>query len=639
MGKSAYQSIYSNSLSAKEEFWQAQAGQLDWFKQPTSILQNPKQNRFEWFVDGEMNTCHLALDYHVQNGRADQVALIYDSPVTNTKKTYTYAKLLDQVARFAGGLKSLGIEKGDTVVIYMPMIPEAAIAMLACARIGAIHSVVFGGFAPHELAIRIDDAKPKAIITASCGIEINKIIPYKPYVDEALKESTHQPEYKIIHERPEQPEKLDYKQELGFYHVMSQGEAVKPEPLKSPDPLYVLYTSGTTGRPKGIVRDNGGHATALKFSMNTVYNAKPGEIYWAASDVGWVVGHSYIVYAPLVQGCTTILFEGKPIKTPDAGTFWRIIEEYKVNHLFTAPTAFRAIKKEDFEGEFIKQYDISSLKTLFLAGERCDPTTYQWASDHLKIPVVDHWWQTETGWPIVANPMGIKEFPVKAGSATFPVPGFDVRILDEGGQEVEAGKEGYIAVKLPLPPGCMKTLWNDEERFVSSYLSTFDGHYTTGDGGFKDEDGYVYIMGRIDDVINVSGHRLSTGEMEEIVATHEHVAECAVIGIPDELKGEIPLGIFVAKNDSEFDHEELEQELISLVRNQIGAVACFKKLVEVQRLPKTRSGKILRKTMRQIISGESYAMPSTIDDPVILDEITTAFKEHKLIAQLETEKV
>ncbi len=639
MDQSSYQDIYNASLESKAAFWKEQAEQLEWFRQPSSILTNTAKNRYEWFEDGELNTSYLALDHHVKNGRGDQVALIYDSPVTGTKKIYTYKKLLDQVARFAGGLRSLGISKGDTVVIYMPMIPEAAIAMLACARLGAIHSVVFGGFAPHELAIRIDDAKPKAIITASCGIEVDKIIPYKPYVDQALKESAHQPDYKIIHERPEQPERLDYKQELGFYHVMSQGEAIPAEPLLSTDPLYILYTSGTTGMPKGIVRDNGGHATALKFSMKTVYNARPGDVYWAASDVGWVVGHSYIIYAPLIQGCTTVLFEGKPIKTPDAGTFWRIIEEYKVNHLFTAPTAFRAIKKEDFQGEFFKRHDISSLKTLFLAGERCDPTTYQWASDHLNIPVVDHWWQTETGWPIVANPIGIEQFPVKAGSATLPVPGYEVRILDEGGHEVDSGKEGFIAVKLPLPPGCMKTLWNDDKRFETSYLSTFDGYYATGDGGYKDEDGYVYIMGRIDDVINVSGHRLSTGEMEEIVATHEHVAECAVIGISDELKGEVPLGIFVAKNDSEFDHQQLEQELIALVRRQVGAVACFKKLVEVKRLPKTRSGKILRKTMRQIINAQPYNMPSTIDDPLILEEITNTFKEHNLITQLEKEEV
>lgn len=639
MNNLKYNNLYLESLQSKPDFWKAQAQKLTWYHDPTTILSSPKKNRFDWFEDGELNTSYLALDYHVENGRGDQLALIYDSPVTSTKKTYTYSKLRDQVSRFSGGLQSLGIQKGDTVIIYMPMVPEAVISMLACARIGAIHSVVFGGFAPHELAIRIDDAKPKAIITASCGIEINRIIPYKPYLDQALLEAKHQPAFKIIHERPEQPERLDYKQELGFYHVMSQGSAIEPIPLKATDPLYILYTSGTTGRPKGIVRENGGHATALKFSMDAVYNAQPGEVYWAASDVGWVVGHSYIVYAPLIQGCTSILFEGKPVKTPDAGTFWRIIEEYKVNHLFTAPTAFRAIKKEDFHGDFIKKYDISSLKTLFLAGERCDPTTYQWASDHLNVPVIDHWWQTETGWPIVANPMGIEPFPVRAGSATLPVPGYDVRIMDENGQEVQNGEEGYIAIKLPLPPGCMKTLWNDDERFETSYLSTFDGYYVTGDGGYKDEEGYVYVMGRIDDVINVSGHRLSTGEMEEIVATHQYVAECAVIGIHDDLKGEVPLGIFVAKNDTSFDHQELEKELIELVRNQIGAVACFKKLVEVERLPKTRSGKILRKTMRQIINGEQCNVPSTIDDPKILDEITIVFKEHNLIKTQEIEKV
>ena len=639
MDQSTYLDIYNASLDNREAFWKEQALKLEWFKAPATILSHAGKHRYDWFADGELNTSYLALDFHVNNGRADQIALIYDSPVTSTKKSYTYARLLDQVSRFAGGLRALGITKGDTVVIYMPMIPEAVVAMLACARIGAVHSVVFGGFAPHELAIRIDDARPKAIITASCGIEVDKIIPYKPYVDKALTESTHQTEYKIILERPEQPEKLDYQQEIGFYHVMSQGAAIPAEPLKSTDPLYILYTSGTTGKPKGIVRDNGGHATALKYSMSTVYNAQSGDVYWAASDVGWVVGHSYIVYAPLIQGCTTVLFEGKPIKTPDAGTFWRIIEEYKVNHLFTAPTAFRAIRKEDFEGDFIRKYDITSLRTLFLAGERCDPTTYQWASDQLKIPVVDHWWQTETGWPIVANPMGIQNFPVKAGSATLPVPGFDVRIMDEAGMEVDHGKEGYIAIKLPLPPGCMKTLWQDDERFEASYLSTFEGYYVTGDGGYKDEDGYVYIMGRVDDVINVSGHRLSTGEMEEIVATHAHVAECAVIGIHDELKGEVPLGIFVAKNDSDFDHHQLEQELIALVREKIGAVACFKKLIEVNRLPKTRSGKILRKTMRQMINGQPYNMPSTIDDPQILAEIAQTFKQHNLIAQLEKQQV
>lgn len=626
-----YDEAYRESLENKEGFWRKEAENLDWFSMPDKILSKNEAGNYQWFADGEINTSHLALDYHVQNGRGDQVALIYDSPVTTTKKTYTYSKLLDQVARFAGGLQQLGIEKGDTVVIYMPMIPEAVIAMLACARIGAIHSVVFGGFAPHELALRIDDARPKAIITASCGIEFTKIIPYKPYVDKALKESNHQPDYKIIVERPEQPEKMDYVQELGFYHVMSQGDFIDPVSLKSTDPLYILYTSGTTGTPKGIVRDNGGHAVALSYSMKTVYHVQPGDVYWAASDVGWVVGHSYIVYAPLIHGCTTILYEGKPIKTPDAGAFWRMIEEYRVNVLFTAPTAFRAIRKEDFEAEHLKKHDISSLQTLFLAGERCDPATYAWAHEKLQIPVIDHWWQTETGWPIVANMMGLETFPVKPGSATKPVPGYDVQILDEAGQKMDAGQEGYIAIKLPLPPGCLPTLWKSEERFKKSYLSMFSGYYATGDGGYMDEEGYVYIMGRVDDVINVSGHRLSTGEMEEIVAGHPQVAECAVIGIDDELKGQVPLGIVVMKNDASIDRASLESELIALVREQIGAVACFKKLVAVNRLPKTRSGKILRKTMRQMINGEEFKMPSTIDDPAILDEIKEVFRNQKIL--------
>jgi acyl-coenzyme A synthetase/AMP-(fatty) acid ligase len=628
---SNYEETYGYSLAQKGDFWLEQANKLDWFTAPKTALTKVSDKKFNWFSDGVLNTSYLALDYHVANGRGDQLALIYDSPVTSTKKTYTYSKLHDQVARFAGGLQSLGVVKGDTVVIYMPMIPEAVIAMLACSRIGAVHSVVFGGFAPHELALRIDDAKPKAIITASCGIEINKIIPYKPYVDKALEEATHNPEYKIILERPEQPEKLDYVQEIGFYHVMSQGKAIDPVPLKSTDPLYILYTSGTTGTPKGIVRDNGGHAVALKYSMDQVYNALPGEVYWAASDVGWVVGHSYIVYAPLIQGCTTILYEGKPIKTPDAGAFWRMIEEYKINTLFTAPTAFRAIRKEDFEAEYLKKYDVSSLKALFLAGERCDPATYEWASEKLGIPVVDHWWQTETGWPIVANMLGLESFPVKPGSATKPVPGFDVRILDDQGQEVETGKEGYIAIKLPLPPGCLPTLWQNDDRFVKSYLSMFEGYYATGDGGYKDDENYVYIMGRVDDVINVSGHRLSTGEMEEIVAAHEHVAECAVIGIDDELKGQVPFGMVVLKNEAkDIDVLEIENELIALVREKIGPVACFKKLIDVQRLPKTRSGKILRRTLRQMINGQPYKVPSTIDDPTILDEIKTAFESQKI---------
>ena len=629
--KSPYYEEFQESLSDPEAYWGTQAKKIEWFKEPSSILSYDESGNSRWYADGILNTSYLALDYHVENGRADQLALIYDSPVTGTKKEFTYRKLHDQVARFAGGLQNLGIEKEDTVVIYMPMIPEAVIAMLACARIGAIHSVVFGGFAPHELAVRIDDARPKAIITASCGIEIDRIVPYKPYVDLALDESKHQPEYKIILERPEQPVKLDQPNELGFYHVMSSGTKIDSVPLKATDPLYILYTSGTTGVPKGIIRDNGGHAVAMMYSMEKVYESKPGGVYWAASDVGWVVGHSYIVYAPLIRGCTSILYEGKPIKTPDAGVFWRIIEEYKVNTLFTAPTAFRAIRKEDFEGTFLKKYDTSSLRALFLAGERCDPATYNWSAEKLNVPVIDHWWQTESGWPIVANMLGLESFAPKPGSATKPVPGYNVQILDEEGEIVENGRQGYIAIKLPLPPGCLPTLWNDNQRFKDSYLSMFSGYYATGDGGYIDADGYVHIMGRVDDVINVSGHRLSTGEMEEIVSSHEGIAECAVIGIHHDLKGEIPLGIVVLKNDVHMTENEIENELIQLVRKKIGAVACFKHIVFVNRLPKTRSGKILRKTMRHMINGEEYSMPSTIDDPAILDEVHEVFEEKDLL--------
>jgi acyl-coenzyme A synthetase/AMP-(fatty) acid ligase len=620
-----YQKTHSQSLLARDVFWEEQARKIDWFEFPKKILSKKDRYHYEWFKDGLLNTSYLALDCHVKNGRGDQVALIYDSPVTQTKKTYTFSKLLDHVSRFAGGLSALGVSKGDRVVIYMPMIPEAVIAMLACARIGAIHSVVFGGFAPHELAIRIDDAKPKAVITASCGIEVSKIIPYKPMLDEALREAKHQPSIKIIHERSEQPIEMDYKTEMGFYHVMSKGIAKDPVPLKSTDPLYILYTSGTTGKPKGIVRDNGGHAVALKYSMEAVYGARPGEVYWAASDIGWVVGHSYIVYGPLIHGCTTILYEGKPIKTPDAGVFWRVVNEHKVNYLFTAPTAFRAIRKEDQNAAYLSKYDITSLKTLFLAGERCDPDTLEWCQNILGVPVIDHWWQTETGWAIVANLMGIEPMPVKPGSATVPVPGYNVKILDESGVELGSNQEGFIAVELPLPPGCLPTLWQDDQRFIESYLSMLEGHYATGDGGFIDENGYVFIMGRVDDVINVSGHRLSTGEIEEIVAAHPQVAECAVLGIEDELKGQLPIGVVVINDGEVVEPKHLEQELIATVRQMIGAVACFKKVYVAERLPKTRSGKILRKTMRAIADKKEYTIPSTIDDPEILDEIKVLF--------------
>jgi len=628
---SPYREEYQKSVKDPQTFWKEQADKIDWYQKPTSILKQDGE-KYTWFEDGILNTSYLALDYHLENGRGDQDALIYDSPVTNQKKRYTYSELQDQVAKFAGGLSKLGITKGDRVIIYMPMVPEAVIAMLACARLGAIHSVVFGGFAPHELAIRIDDAKPKAIISATCGIEVCKVIPYLPMLKGAIDEASFNPEHRIILQRPEHTEEIESVNGIDFYELLNASVPVPPTPIKSTDPLYILYTSGTTGQPKGIVRDNGGHAVALKYSLEKVYGVSPGEVYWAASDVGWVVGHSYIVYAPLIHGCTTILYEGKPIKTPDAGVFWRIIEEYQVNTLFTAPTAFRAIRKEDFHAELLSKYDISSLKNLFLAGERCDPATYEWAKEKLQIPVIDHWWQTETGWPIVANMVGLERFPTKAGSATKAVPGYDVQILSEDGQEVSANTEGYIAIKLPMPPGCLPTLWQNEERFKEAYLSMFEGYYATGDGGYKDEEGYVYIMGRVDDVINVSGHRLSTGEMEEIVSSHELVAECAVIGIHDDLKGEVPLGIVVMKGGHEVDIQAFEEDLIHLVREKIGPIACFKKLIEVDRLPKTRSGKILRKTMRQMVNGHDFSLPSTIDDPAILDEIEEALKRNNLLS-------
>ncbi len=632
MGTSIYDIEHKRSLNEPEAFWKEQAEKLNWFKSPTKILTETGEHTYRWFEDGVMNTSFMALDYHLINGRGDQLALVYDSPVTGVKQKYTYRQLHKKVAKFAGALKDLGIEKGDTVVIYMPMIPETAIAMLACARLGAIHSVVFGGFAPHELAIRIDDAEPKAIITASCGIEITRVIPYLEMVEQAISESSHKPQHTVVFERPQHKVESLSTNQYDFTTLLEKSEPVDPVPLKSNDPLYILYTSGTTGKPKGIIRDNGGHAVALRFSMENVYGAKPGDVYWAASDVGWVVGHSYIIYAPLIHGCTTVLFEGKPIKTPDAGVFWRIIEEYKVNTLFTAPTAFRAILKEDYEAELLKKYDTSSLRALFLAGERCDSATYHWAHNTLNVPVIDHWWQTETGWPIVANPIGIESFDPKPGSATKPVPGYDVQILNHAGESVPASEEGFITVKLPLPPGCLQGIWKNEARFQAGYLQQFPGYYASGDGGLIDKDGYVFVMGRVDDIINVAGHRLSTGEMEEVVSSHAFVVESAVIGVFDQLKGESPLGIVVLKEELE-DTTQVEAELIQMVRDQIGAVASFKKVVVVKRLPKTRSGKVLRKTMKHIINGDDFQMPSTIDDPRILDEIRETFEEKLLVKE------
>lgn len=619
-----YQSFYDWSVTEKEAFWEAQSKEISWFKPPSTILSQNEKGFFRWFEDGELNTCYLALDAHVEKGNGNQTALIYDSPVTNTVQKFTYAELTEKVSKLAGGLTDLGVQKGDTVVIYMPMIPEAAMAMLACARIGAIHSVVFGGFAPHELAIRIDDAQPKVIISASCGVEFEKIIPYKPLLDDAIQQATFKPQHCIIKQRPMHEAALQPKRDLDFDIIVDASKPVACVSLKATDPLYILYTSGTTGKPKGIVRDNGGHAVALKFSMDYIYNVTAGEVYWAASDVGWVVGHSYIVYAPLIQGCTTVFFEGKPVRTPDAGTFWRVIEDHKVSIFFTAPTAFRAIKKEDPTAALMQKYDVSSLRTVFVAGERCDPPTLQWIQEVTKVPVIDHWWQTESGWSIVSNMMGVEVFPVKEGSATKPVCGFEVHILDEEGNQLSNNQQGYVCIKLPLPPSCLPTLWNDDDRFQSSYLDQFPGYYLTGDGGYIDQDGYVFIMGRVDDVINVAGHRLSTGEMEEILGSHAAVAECAVVGIADELRGQRPMGFVVLKDGN--TTENIEDELIQLIRSQIGAVAFFRTVVVVNRLPKTRSGKILRKTMRMMIDGEEFTIPSTIDDPTILDEIAQKVK-------------
>lgn len=624
-----YTALYTESIEQKELFWARQAEQIHWFKQPSVVLSQTEKGFYRWFADGEINAAYLCLDYHVENGRAGQTALIYDSPVTHTKQKYSYRELLDLTARFAGGLLAQGIGKGDTVVIYMPMIPQAVIAMLACARIGAIHSVVFGGFAPHELAMRIDDAHPKAVISASYGIEFDRIIPYKPLVDKAIEESLHKPPVHIFYERTSDYDKLDGKGEVDFNTLFDAAPA-PCVPVLSTDPLYILYTSGTTGKPKGIIRDHGGYATALKFSMDYIYDARPGDVYWAASDVGWVVGHSYIVYGPLMQGCTSILYEGKPVRTPDAGAFWRVISEHRVKVMFTAPTAIRAIRKEDHEGDLLKKYDLDCLQYLFLAGERCDPATYHWIKDQLQKPVIDHWWQTETGWPMVGIMMGLEHQSPKAGSAGLPVCGYEIHILSDDGVELGKGKEGYIAAKLPLPPGCLPTLWNNDDRFIAGYLQHFPGYYQTGDGGYLDEEGYCYIMGRVDDVINVSGHRLSTGEMEELVASHPAIAECAVMGIADELRGQRPVALVVLKDGRQLDEEQVEEELVSLIREKIGAVAYFRNAAIVKRLPKTRSGKILRKTIRQIADGEPFTIPSTIDDPSILEEIRETLQERKL---------
>ncbi|RDK86506.1 UNVERIFIED_ORG: propionyl-CoA synthetase [Idiomarina abyssalis] len=616
----AYKNVYSEAQQDPEGFWLEQARRLNWFKTPKVAAQVKKNGLADWFPDGEVNISYLALDAQIEAGRGEQVALYYDSPVTQSKANYTFNQLREQVACFAHVLKQQGVEKGDRVIIYLPMIPQAAIAMLACARIGAIHSVVFGGFAAHELAVRIDDAAPKLIITASCGIEGTKVLPYKPIVDKALAEASYKPRT-IVYQREQCQADMQEGQDTDWEQALTTASPVEAVPLPATHPLYILYTSGTTGKPKGVVRDHGGYAVALNFSMNYVYGLKPGEVFFTASDVGWVVGHSYIVYGPLLFGCSSVLYEGKPVNTPDAGAFWRIVQDYNVSAIFSAPTAFRAIKKEDPEGEFIQRYNLSSLKRIYMAGERLDPATYEWTTELTDLPVYDHWWQTESGWPMCANPVGIGAVKVRPGSSTFPVPGYEISVLDPLGKSSGSKEEGAICVRLPLPPGCLTTVWGDEQRLHSSYLNAFPGYYCSGDGGYIDEQGYVFIMGRTDDVINVAGHRLSTGEMEEILAAHKDVAECAVVAQPDELKGELPVGFVILKNSSTIDHEQLQQELIQSIREEIGAIACLKTLHIVPRLPKTRSGKILRRLIRQVLQREDVAVPSTIDDPTSIDAI------------------
>ncbi|MCG3210560.1 MAG: Acetyl-coenzyme A synthetase [Anaerolineae bacterium] len=623
-----YKQLYNQWQADPQGFWASAAESIDWVNKWDKVLDDSTPPLYRWFAGAKVNTCYNAVDRHVEQGRADQFALIYDSPVTNTIKKFTFRQLRDEVAKFAGALAGQGVQKGDRVIIYMPMVPEAVIAMLACARIGAIHSVVFGGFAARELATRINDAKPKLIVSASCGIEVNRVIKYKPLLDEAidLSNADAKPKNCIILQRPQETAPMTAGRDLDWADLMAAAQPVEPVPVAATDPLYILYTSGTTGVPKGVVRDNGGHLVAMQWSMQNVYGVKPGEVYWAASDVGWVVGHSYIVYAPLINGNTTILFEGKPVGTPDPGAFWRVISEHNVSVLFTAPTAFRAIKRDDPNGEFVKKYDLSNFRTLFLAGERCDPDTLFWARNQLNVPVIDHWWQTETGWAICGNPVGVELLEVKPGSATVPMPGYDVQVVNEMGQPVEADEIGSIVIKLPLAPGNLPTLWNNDDGYKRSYLSAFEGYYSTADAGFKDEDGYVWIMSRTDDIINVAGHRLSTGGMEEVLASHPDVAECAVIGVADQLKGEVPLGMVVLKAGVTRNEQEIIKELVQLVRDKIGPVASFKSATVVKRLPKTRSGKILRGTMKRIADGQEYRMPATIDDPVILDEITDSLK-------------
>jgi propionyl-CoA synthetase len=620
----SYRSTHERSLRDPDGFWAEAAEAIAWDQRWDRVLDLSNAPLYRWFTGGKLNTCYNALDRHVEQGRADQTALIYDSPVTGSVQSWTFRELRDRVAQFAGALVKHGVGKGDRVLIYMPMVPETVIAMLACARVGAPHSVVFGGFAAKELSTRIDDAQPRLIVSASCGIEVNRIVEYKPLLDKAIEMARHKPDNTIILQRPQAVASMIPGRDLDWNEATTAAEPVGCTSLAATDPLYILYTSGTTGQPKGIVRDNGGHAVALHWTMKNVYGVDPGEVYWAASDVGWIVGHSYIVYAPLLHGNTTVLYEGKPVGTPDPGAFWRVISQHRVASLFTAPTAFRAIKRDDPRGEHIERYDLSSLRSMFLAGERCDPDTLHWAEDRLGVPVIDHWWQTETGWAIVSNQLGIEPMPIKPGSPTVPVPGWDISVLDDSGAEVPDGTIGSIVAKLPLPPGTLPTLWNNEDGYRRAYLDAFPGYYLTADAGYRDEDGYLWIMSRIDDIINVAGHRLSTGAMEEVVATHPDVAECAVIGVADEIKGQIPVGFVVLTAGVDRSHDLIAEELVQSIRDDIGPVAAFKTVYVVPRLPKTRSGKILRSTMRKIADQEPWAMPATIDDPSALDAIGAA---------------
>jgi propionyl-CoA synthetase len=621
---SVYDEVYRLAQNNPEEFWGAAADQLYWDRRWKQVRDDSNPPFYRWFVGGVLNTCYNCLDRHIDRGRGKQLALIYDSPVTNTLRHFTYRELRDEVARVAGALKAQGVSAGDRVILYMPMVPEAVIGMLACARLGAVHSVVFGGFAAKELATRIDDAKPTLILSASCGIEVDRVIPYKPLLDEAIELATHKPKHVLVLQRPQERASLVAGRDLDWNDICKNSNPIDCVPVSATDPLYILYTSGTTGIPKGVIRDNGGHAVALNWSMEHIYGVGAGEVYWAASDIGWVVGHSYIVYGPLLRGATTVLYEGKPVGTPDPGAFFRVIEQHGVTTLFTAPTAFRAIKKEDPDGHYIKQYDLSRFRTLFLAGERSDPDTLTWAQHHLQVPVIDHWWQTETGWPIASNCVGLGMLPIKPGSPTKVVPGFDVRILGDNGDEMPTGEIGALVLKLPMPPGCLPTLWHNDSGYQQSYLSRYPGYYLSGDAGYQDEDGYLFIMSRIDDIINVAGHRLSTGGIEEVLAAHPDVAECAVVGVADALKGEVPLGFAVTKAGVTRPPEDIVAELVDRVRKTIGPVAAFKQAALVPRLPKTRSGKILRGTIKKIADGESYVTPATIDDPIILDEIATA---------------